>query len=130
MDFFSDDDEDIWDDRIISHEVNTKAIKDFEDKVIDSTYAISPLKPLSHFLNLGTLIGVFPGESGERKIRFVLTFSIKIIWAILFSLLWLGFGAGIGTYCCLYNSTSSLTTAFQVSGSCKVFKREHRASSF
>ena len=37
--------------------ISSEAIKDFEDKVIDSTYAISPLKPLSHFLNLGTLVG-------------------------------------------------------------------------
>ena len=83
--------------------------------MIDASYAISPLKPLTHFLNLGTLVGVFPAESGDRKIRFVLAFSAKLIWAILFTILWLGIGVGVATYCCMYNSTSSLSSAFYVS---------------
>ena len=83
--------------------------------MIDASYAISPLKPLTHFLNLGTLVGVFPAESGDRKIRFVLAFSAKLIWAILFTILWLGVGVGVATYCCMYNSTSALSSAFYVS---------------
>lgn len=107
---------DIWDEdvEVLSANYDSAAIKEFEDKVIDSSYAISPLKPLSHFLNLGTLVGVFPAESGDRKIRFALTFSIKIIWAIFFTLLWMAFGVGIGTYCCMFNDTASLSTVFQV----------------
>ena len=104
---------DLWDEELGAGSRHN-AIKDFEDKVVDSSYAISPLKPLSHFLNLGTLVGVFPAESGDRKIRFALTFSIKIIWAILFTVLWLGTGVGVAAYCCIYNDTSSLDTAFQV----------------
>ena len=90
-------------------------IREFEEKVIDASYAVSPLKPLTHFLNLGILVGVFPADSGERKIRFVLSFSAKLIWAILFTILWLGLGAGVATYCCMHNSTSSLSSAFFVS---------------
>ena len=41
------------------------------------------------------LVGVFPADSGERKIRFVLSFSAKLIWAILFTILWLGLGTFI-----------------------------------
>lgn len=92
-------------------------IREFEEKVIDASYAVSPLKPLTHFLNLGILVGVFPADSGERKIRFVLSFSAKLIWAILFTILWLGLGAGVATYCCMHNSTSSLSSAFFVSTS-------------
>lgn len=88
------DDDDPWNE-------SGESIQDFEAQVIDSTYAKSPLKPLTHFLNLGTLVGVFPAESGERKIRFVLTFSIKLVWAIVFSVVWLGLGVGVGAYCCM-----------------------------
>lgn len=105
----SEDDDDPLEDRA----KNAAKIKDFEDKVIDASYAVSPLKPLTHFLNLGTLIGVFPADSGDRKIRFALTFSLKLIWAIIFTICWLGFGAGVAAYCCIYNAT--LSTAFYVS---------------
>ncbi len=85
-----------------------------EDKAIDPSYAVSPLKPFSHFLNLGTLVGAFPSDSDGRHIDFNIGISLKMIWAILFSVLWLGLGVGVATYCTIYNSTSSLSSTFLV----------------
>ena len=105
--------DDIWNESLDSNS-NSK-IKDFEDKIIQSSFARSPLKPLTNFLNLGVLVGVFPAQSSERKIRFYFGFSIQLIWAIIFTVIWLGFGIGVATYTCIYNDTSELSTAFYVS---------------
>ena len=101
--------DDVW-----NESIGNTNIKDFEEKVIDSTYARSPLKPLSNFLNLGVLVGVFPAVSSERKIRFHFGFSVQLIWALIFTVLWLGLGVGVATYTCMHNDTSALSSAFYV----------------
>ena len=105
----SNSNDDIW-----NESIGNTNIKDFEEKVLDSTYARSPLKPLTNFLNLGVLVGVFPAQSSERKIRFHFGFSVQLIWALIFTVLWLGLGVGVATYTCMYNDTSSLSSAFYV----------------
>ena len=44
--------------------------RDFEDALIDPSFAISPMKPMRFFLDLGTLIGVFPAKRGDKHIFF------------------------------------------------------------
>ena len=44
--------------------------RDFEDALIDPSFAVSPMKPMRFFLDLGTLIGVFPAKRGDKHIFF------------------------------------------------------------
>ena len=62
--------------------------RDFEDALVDSSYAVSPLKGMVHFLNLGTLIGVFPAVRGEKLIYFGFACCVpQTIWAIFFTVI-------------------------------------------
>lgn len=110
---YNDEESDFDQDHMESDKKSLKSA-DIEDALIDPSYAVSPMKPFRHFLNLGTLVGVFPADSDERLIHFALVCSLQVVWAVVFTILWLGLGIGVATYCCIYNSTSGLSTVFQV----------------
>ena len=44
--------------------------RNFEDAQIDPSYAVSPMKSMRFFLDLGTLVGVFPAKRGTKHIFF------------------------------------------------------------
>ena len=52
--------------------------REFEDALVNPSYAVSPMKPMGHFLNLGTLVGIFPAKRGDKHIYFG-----NIIYAIV-----------------------------------------------
>jgi hypothetical protein len=37
---------------------------------VDPSYAVSPMKPMRFFLDLGTLVGIFPAKRGDKHIYF------------------------------------------------------------
>jgi hypothetical protein len=43
---------------------------------VDPSYAVSPMKPMRFFLDLGTLVGIFPAKRGDKHIYFGSFYSL------------------------------------------------------
>ena len=91
--------------------------KNFDPDKLGASVVPSPMWGIKGFLRMGSIVGAFPADLGERYIHFVFEFCDTRTWYILFLLsLWLLIGLAAIVYC-LLSSTSptvaSLTTVKQ-----------------
>ena len=89
--------------------------KNFDPDKLGASVVPSPMWGIKGFLKMGSVVGAFPADVGERYIHFVFEFCDTRTWYILFLLsLWLMIGLAAIIYCLLSTTSPTVETLLAV----------------
>ena len=89
--------------------------KNFDPDKLGASVVPSPMWGIKGFLRMGSFVGAFPADLGERYIHFVFEFCDTRTWYILFLFsLWLLVGIAAIIYCLISSTTPTVASLLTV----------------